>query len=235
MTQRALFLATVCGLIAGLSVLQSPRAQEPVSFTKDIKPIFEKSCWGCHSGATQASKLDLGTRESALLGGERGPAIVPGRADDSRLYRMVAGLEQPNMPLDGSAATSAQVAAIKTWISEGAHWDVSVAEAPKSPAATPSTSATSPENPPLPAAARDYWAFKLPVQVPCQRRQPASRIRSIASWRKRARQKDSKAAPRADRFTLLRRAYLDLIGLPPTPAEIDGVSWRTTPRAPGSG
>jgi hypothetical protein len=220
-TTRALFLSTVCALIAGLSILPTPRAQEPVSFTKDIKPIFENSCWGCHSGPTQASKLDLSTRDSALVGGERGPAIVPGRADDSRLYRLVAGLEQPNMPIDGSRLTGAQVAAIKTWINEGAHWDMSVADAPARPAATPSTSATSPENAPLPPGARDYWAFTLPVRSPAP--MASARFKNpIDQFLEKARQaKGLKAAPRADRFTLLRRAYLDLIGMPPSPAQMD--------------
>ena len=218
MTKRALFLSAAGALVASVSVLPSPRAQEPVSFTKDIKPILENSCWTCHSGATQASKLDLSTRERALVGGERGPAIVPGRADDSRLYRLVAGLEQPSMPFDGSTLTGAQIRSIKTWINEGAHWDTTVVEAPTSPATTPSTSAASPENAVLPPGAREYWAFTLPVKaaVPVA----SARFKNpIDRFLEQARQaKGLKAAPRADHFTLLRRAYLDLIGMPPSPA-----------------
>ena len=60
-------------------------ADRPVSFTSDIRPVFENTCWKCHGGAIQLSKLDLRTREAALKGGQKGAAIVPGKADESRL------------------------------------------------------------------------------------------------------------------------------------------------------
>ena len=73
------------------------QAQNPDVFTNDIRPIMERRCWTCHGEEVQRSGLDLRTRESALEGGVRGPAIVPGRADQSRLYLQVAGLEEPTM------------------------------------------------------------------------------------------------------------------------------------------
>ena len=69
-------------------------ADKPVSFSKDIQPVLENSCWKCHGSAIQLSKLDLRTREKALKGGEKGPAIVPGKAEESKFYRLVAGLEK---------------------------------------------------------------------------------------------------------------------------------------------
>ena len=74
-------------------------AQAPVSFAKDIQPIFETSCWKCHGGSVQLSKLDLRTRAGALSGGVHGPALAPGNAQGSRLYRMISGAEKPAMPL----------------------------------------------------------------------------------------------------------------------------------------
>jgi hypothetical protein len=68
-------------------------ADKPVSFAKDIQPVLESSCLKCHGSAIQLSKLDLRTRETALKGGEKGPALVPGKAEESKLYRLVAGLE----------------------------------------------------------------------------------------------------------------------------------------------
>ena len=59
-------------------------ADKAVSFTADIRPVFENSCWKCHGGSIQLSKLDLRTREAALKGGVKGAAIVPGKAADSR-------------------------------------------------------------------------------------------------------------------------------------------------------
>src|SRR5207253_2403680 len=72
--------------------------------------------------------LDLRSREGALKGGDSGAAIIPGKADQSRLYRRIAGLEQPSMPLDGTL-TAQQVALIKAWIDQGAHWDLAAAVA----------------------------------------------------------------------------------------------------------
>src|SRR2546422_6779057 len=100
------------------------RAQESVSFTKDIQPILQNSCWKCHGEALQLSKLDLRTFDAALKGGDKGAAIVPGKAEESRLYRRVAGLERPAMPMDGRL-NDEQISAIKAWIDQGAHWDAS--------------------------------------------------------------------------------------------------------------
>ena len=65
----------------------SAEAQNPATFTSDIRPIMERSCWNCHGEEFQRSGLDLRTRSGALLGGSNGPAIVPGRAEESLLYR----------------------------------------------------------------------------------------------------------------------------------------------------
>src|SRR4051794_25656284 len=93
----------VWGLAGVASVLA---ADQPVSFTRDIQPIFESSCWKCHGAAIQLSKLDLRSREAALKGGHRGAAIVRGKAAESRLYRAVAGIEKPAMPMDGKLTAS---------------------------------------------------------------------------------------------------------------------------------
>jgi hypothetical protein len=80
-------------------------AQPSIAFDRDIRPILEGKCVSCHGGALQLSKLDLRTRETALSGGARGAVLVPGNAERSRLYRMVAGLEQPAMPMQGRRST----------------------------------------------------------------------------------------------------------------------------------
>src|SRR5262245_61857938 len=110
----------------------------------------------------QSSRLDLSTREGALRGGVRWPAIVPGRAEDSFVYRLVAGLDKPAMPLNGNKLTAGQIAAIKNWIDQGAHWDAGVIANTQ-----PNASAFADlEKVQLPTGAREYWAFKLPVQAP---------------------------------------------------------------------
>ena len=184
-----------------------------ISFTDHIRPIFERSCWNCHGEASQLSELDLRTREAAVQGGVRGPALVPGRAEDSRLYRMLAGLDDPPMPMAGDPLSDAELMAIRTWIDDGAHWDAGGATSADAALAAL-------ENTMLPDGARDYWAFRLPAKatVPASAdyEHPVDRFLDAAR-----REAGVTAGPRADPLTLVRRAYLDLTGLPPTLEQVD--------------
>src|SRR5262245_7949324 len=201
-----------------------------VSFAKDIQPILASSCWNCHGDGVQLSKFDLRTRESALRGGEHGSDIVPGNAEQSRMYRRVAGLETPSMPAQGTPLSAEQIAAVKRWIDQGAQWDVPATSlaAPATPAAPAAASAgVSPAiaalmERPITQEERNYWAFKLPVQAPPPVVANKNFTNPIDRFLERAREEhDLKPAPRAHPRTLIRRAYLDLLGLPPTPAQVD--------------
>jgi hypothetical protein len=223
----------ILAMVATGALVALPSAQAPVptpaavppqvTFEHDIQPIFEKSCWNCHGAGLQLADLDLSTRDAALKGGEHGAAIVPGNADRSKLYRAVAGLDDISMPMEGDKLTPAELAAVKTWIDQGAQWAAPVTAAAATTAAAPKpassalaaleTMAISPEQ-------RNYWAFKLPVQAPLpvvspDLENPVDRFLESARAKK-----GLTAAPRADRRTLIRRAYLDLTGLPPAPAQV---------------
>ena len=197
---------------AGGSIAEAQTGAE-VTFTDHIRPIFERSCWNCHGEASQLSGLDLRSREAAVEGGTRGPALVPGRAEESRIYRVLAGLDDPPMPMSGDALTDAEVSAIRTWIDNGAHWDAGGATSAGAALAAL-------ENSMLPDGARDYWAFRLPAKATV----PASKVydhpvdRFLDAARREA---GVSAGPRADPLTRLRRAYLDLTGLPPTPEQVE--------------
>ena len=206
--------------------LDCTAADQPVSFGRDIQPVLESSCWKCHGGAVQLSKLDLRTRDAALKGGERGPALVPFKAAESRLYRVIAGLEKPAMPLGGKL-TDTQISLIKDWIDQGAVWDA----APATKAPDSATQLAALEDAPIPPEARRYWAFQKPVPVPVPEvaGNPANPIDRFLE--KVRREKGLTSAPRADKITLLRRAYLDLTGLPPTPAEAAEYLADNSPRA----
>jgi len=228
---RRTVASILCGLaIGGWVVTLSgtvSSAQQPITFAKDIQPIFQNSCWKCHGETLQLSKLDLRTLDAALKGGEKGTAIVPGKAEESRLYRRVAGLERPAMPMD-TKLTSEQISAIKTWIDEGAHWDAGT-EPKAQPVDRAALAAL--ENMEISPEARNYWAFKLPVQAPLPN-VSAQLTNPIDRFLERTRQeKGLKAAPRADRQTLVRRAYLDLTGLPPSPAQTAEFLSDTNPAA----
>jgi cytochrome c5 len=128
---RSIILVTVSA--ASLAALvnaqgQAPSASPPaqVQFARDVQPVLERSCAGCHSADLKMADLDLSTRDAAMRGGEHGAVIVPGSAERSKLYRMVAGLDQPPMPMDGDALPAADIAAIKAWIDQGAVWEDAV-------------------------------------------------------------------------------------------------------------
>jgi hypothetical protein len=181
-------------------------------FSHEIRPVMERTCWNCHGDGIQSSGLNLSTREGALEGGNRGPAIIPGNAEDSRLFRQIAGLEGPTMPI-GIMLSADEIENFRLWINQGAQWD----DGPVATVAGGDFQAFATEVPP---SARDYWAFQLPEQ------QSLPLIENFAHpidrfLEQKRQESDLVAAPEADRLTLLRRAYLDLLGLPPTPDEID--------------
>jgi hypothetical protein len=146
-------VSAIATLLSAQAIPAPPAAG--VSFATDIEPILERNCRSCHGETQQAGRLDLRTRESALRGGARGSDLVPGNAEQSRLYRRIAGLELPSMPAKGASLTAAEIAAVKHWIDGGAKWDSSAASA-----------LAAIENRPITPEERTYWAFKLPGQAP---------------------------------------------------------------------
>jgi len=101
------------------SGIAGAQSSAPLSFTEDIFPIFEQRCFACHGESQQQAGLDLRTRAAILKGGENGPAIVPGDAGESRLYRRISGLEAPVMPMGGEISES-EILTIRDWINQGA-------------------------------------------------------------------------------------------------------------------
>ena len=214
---RNALVSNLVGLSAVLALISllpaGAAAQSGVQFfSHEVRPIMERTCWNCHSDQIQSSGLDLSSREGALLGGLRGPAIVPGNAADSLLFRQVSGTEGPAMPL-GVPLTEEEIEVFRTWINEGAEWDAE-------PIITPSGEGFTAFATNLPESARQYWAFKLPQKHslpdissfdhPIDRFLEQKRIEAGVI-----------AAQKADQVTLLRRAYLDLTGLPPSVEETD--------------
>ena len=177
--------------------------------------ILKQNCLACH-GAAKMSNLDLRTRDTILAGGERGAAVDPGKPESSRLYRFVAGLEKPAMP-PGKPLSAPQVDTLRQWIEAGAPLStVSAVEA-----AEPDNSAALAkfEERPLTAEERSYWAFRPPQRASVPQNGSTNPIDAFLV--EVLREKGLKAAPHANPRTLIRRAYLDLTGLPPTPAEVD--------------
>src|SRR5262245_19549695 len=168
--------------------------QAQTSFTRVVAPILSKSCLASHNTAQQMSQLDLSARAAALKGGAKGgPAIVPGDSDKSPLYRRLIGQDQPAMPL-GARLSDAEIKIIKDWIESGAVWEGTLSASP---------------TPPVPAT---WWAFRPPIR----------QSGSIDAFIKKALDAQGlEQAPQADRRTLIRRLYLDMIGLLPPPEEVE--------------
>ncbi len=206
-------------LAAGLAGAQ---ASDPLSFSRDVVPILETKCLQCHGELQQQSGLDLRTPQTILKGGQRGPVIVPGKARESRLYQRVAGIEAPVMPMGGEIDEE-QILVLRDWIDQGAHFDGKETAAEESGSGGASLPKTAPSEGQSAEAEREWWAFEKPVRpvVPRASDRRWSHNPIDAFVFRKLEEKGLEAAPRADKRTLIRRAYLDLIGLLPSPAEVD--------------
>jgi mono/diheme cytochrome c family protein len=182
--------------------------------------IFKRQCTRCH-GVAQAGGLDLRTEEGLRKGGTRGPVVVAHKPDASGLFKYVSHTEAPFMPAGGEKLPDEAIETIRRWIESGA----SIATVPE---ASPDAAAAAAElarleERPITADERAYWAFVKPVRRPVPVvADPAWNRNAIDAflWSAMTARGLSPAAP-ADKRTLVRRVYLDVIGLPPTPAEVE--------------
>ena len=180
-------------------------AMSALTQTHPALKLLENRCAGCHNSATRQSGLDLSTRDAAVRGGDRGPAIVPGRATESFLYKVLAHTEKPAMPKIGAKLSDVELALVAAWIDAGAPFETApVTSAPRAPKPT-------------------HWAFTKPVRPTPPTPSNAAWVRNPIDAFLAAGHEQRKVTPMPpdDPRTLLRRAYLDLIGVPPTPREMD--------------
>lgn len=98
-------------------------AERKVDYRSEVRPLFEKHCYGCHGPARQINGLRLDRKADALRGGDSGPAIVPGESARSRLIRLVAGYRvKVVMPPEGERLSPEQIGLLRAWIDQGAEW-----------------------------------------------------------------------------------------------------------------
>ena len=181
-----------------------------VDFDRQVLPILSAKCFSCHGPAMKLAKLDLSSRDAMLRGGERGPALVVGDAMKSPLYLRVAGLEKPAMPMGGKI-TDAEADILKRWVDEKAPWGVAAIAV-----VVDKKAAAAAEEMVIPQAARNYWAFQLPKKAAVPPLKNPVDFFLAREWQSQKLTHAPKAEPR----TLVRRAYLDLTGLPPTPDQV---------------
>src|SRR5262245_1004184 len=187
--------------------------------------ILQARCVICH-GEDRKSGLDLRTREGLLKGGSRGPGVRPGDADESLLYRLVAGEEQPRMPL-GEELSGYQIDLLKQWIDKGEIWEDAEAGAQGDKEKIYAASR------PITDEERNYWAFRKPArpQIPKVKNRSWVRTPIDAFILAKLEEKGLQPSPRADKRTLIRRVTFDLTGAPPTPEEINAFIADRSPQA----
>ena len=180
-------------------------------FEKEIQPIFNARCTACHSGETPQSGLDLTSLAAALKGGKHGPVISEGFSDKSILIRQ---LQSGVMPPAGAGGPikKAELELIREWIDAGNFADYVAVENPLD------RDFTEAEAPGVTAEDRQYWAFRKPLAAREPKVNNKGRVRTpIDSFILSALEaRGLELSPPASKQTLLRRAYFDLWGLPPT-------------------
>ena len=215
--KRTLILASVSMmLMSGVASAQQPSAAQLKFFETSIRPALVKFCYECHSVESGDSRngLLVDTRMGLLQGGDAGPAIVPGDAEASLLWEAITwdGYEMP----PSKKMPASVIANFKKWIDMGAP-DPRVREIREF-----KTKITKKD---IEKARREHWAFQPP------RSESGATIDSLVA--KKLAEEGLHASATADGYTLLRRIYFDLVGLPPTPAEIQRfqAAFKTNPDA----
>jgi hypothetical protein len=188
---------------------------EPVT-ENDIAPIILLRCTVCHGHRTTQAGLDLRTRASMLEGGKSGPAIAPGKPEESLMLRKVAAGEMPPparlVEVSVKPMEPHEIELVRRWIAAGA---------PES-AVTPDVATTTPDSL-VSDADRRFWSFQPPKSARVPTAQHGAWVQNPidAFILEKLEEGNLSPAPQADRRTLIRRAYFDLIGLPPEPEEVE--------------
>ncbi len=203
------------GAPADTAELASARSSALPHITEeDVLPIFQVRCVACHGKREQKGGLDLRTQGSRLKGGKSGPALVPGKPDESLIIRKIESGEMPPTELQLKYSvrppTEAELKKLREWITEGC------------PPALGHTVASS--GPVIAKEDRNFWSFQPPLRptVPKVRQQHLVRNTIDAFLLQELEDKNLSYSPVADPLVLLRRVYLDLTGMPPSPAEVGG-------------
>ncbi len=193
---------------------QAPAANASALFGTQVRPILAARCYTCHGPNVQQSGLRLDSLASILAGGDSGKILKPGNADMSRLVRRLEARERPQMPYGGPPLSKDQITLIRQWIDSGA--------------AGPDSTAPVAQDQRL-----KHWAYRKPVR-------PEVPVVQNGGWSRNSidrfillRLESEGLAPSAEagKPTLLRRVFLDLTGLPPTPQDLDAFLADQTPDA----
>ncbi len=179
-------------------------------FDQEIRPIFQNNCVQCHNASLSNGEFNLTTKASFFEGGKSGQAIVPGEPNASLLVQMIRHEQKPYMPFGGDKLPDNEIKTIEEWIRNGAQWAGDSEDSFKIHWAY-----EPPQEPEIPEGSNSDW-----VQNPID-------AFVLAKLDEKGLQPNS----RADKRTLIRRLYLDLTGLPPSPTEVNRFLHDDSPNA----
>ncbi|MBS0261300.1 MAG: DUF1553 domain-containing protein [Planctomycetes bacterium] len=214
--QTVLLVTVFCATAAPAACAQidlqklPPAAQRPVDYKADIQPLFAKHCVRCHGPQKQKGDLRLDTRTGTLKGGLRGPSVIPEKVQTSPLLIAISQLDaELAMPPDDEPLSDDEVGLVRAWIEQGARGpDDSAAAGPKIP-----------------------WSFHPIVRPAVPANQVAGTLPVDAFIAAKRQPLQVPPSPAADRRTLIRRLFLIMHGLPPTPEQVDEFVNDTAPDA----
>ncbi len=214
-------IETIRRWIAGGALSDKPAAgtskevaEQTAFFDKQILPVFTAKCVQCHGSGQPMAGLDLRTLPALLKGSKNGPVVNEGFSEKSVLVRQVTSKVMPPAGA-GAPLGETEIGTLRQWIDKG-HFADAVAETKQERAFSKA------EAPDITEENRQFWSFRKVVAAPVPKPKSASRVRSPidAFVLAKLEAKGLSLSPDAPNLTLLRRAYFDLTGLPPTPEEI---------------
>jgi len=214
-------LAGLAFAILALPVHAQEMTENEAFFESKVRPVLASNCYSCHTGA-KSGGLRLDSRDAIVKGGDTGPAIVPGKADDSLLIQAVKQTHAKISMPPGDKLEDLDITNLTKWVNSGAAWP-----AGDTPVMTVETGYQ------ITSAQRAFWSYQ-PIKNPAV---PTARLKN---WQLNAidafilaKLDEKKLTPvaKASKLQLIRRATFDLTGLPPTPKEIDAYLADKTPQA----
>jgi len=191
--------------------IPAPPPPGAVDFARDIQPILQANCYECHGPQKTKAHLRLDSPAGIARGGETGPVIVPGKSEQSLIVRRILGLDgDDRMPKDGDPLPPAHLALIRSWIDQGAKWPGGEAVA--------ATQDSAPQE-------AVHWAYRRPARPALPEVRNSQWVKTPIDRFVLARLEKEALSPSAEAplEVLVRRVSLDLVGLPPSPAEVDAV------------
>ena len=226
---RTLIVSTLAALLASTGHTDADDAERERYFESQVRPLLIKRCFECHGETKQQAGLRLDSRAAMLRGIDGDPAIKPGSPDESRILQVIAYSDDDSqMPPDGKLPAE-EIVILTKWIAEGAVWPGSEEGAQRlgSFPLTPDGEID------FAAAAGAHWAYQPIVKTTPPSVPSTELVRSPIDRFLLAKLEEAglSYSPEADRWTLIRRAYFDLIGLPPTYNEVQAFIADDSPNA----